>query len=321
MKLEDQTASELSLPTLEQSVRTPIGRKLKATMMSSVALALAAGKSPSRVASDLGISLARVGEHTENWVCATRCQPPKWLLQRRRSRPPVQSRVKVQAVPDSELDGLMTAVECEGCKRAIAAGDPRAILTAFIADYRQEEDLGHVPSMRSPKFFHYCFACAGANDIRIPSPWVVRANPEQLEQMRAAQAEFVIEETERAQRLESTVTTGDMRGFNSAMPTTPQRDDAMARSVTLSRSVDEISTLDSDVPVAVAWSGEADQRMKVLAFLNAPASRGMRDVMRKAARLWVDGNSQNEIARKLHQDQSTISRMISGAKKLAFARS
>jgi hypothetical protein len=66
--------------------------------------------------------------------------------------------------------------------------------------------------------------------------------------------------------------------------------------------------------------GEEKQRAKLLKFLNAPASQGMRPQMRQAGRHWAEGCSKGDVARKLNMDPSIIGRMINGALKMADAR-
>jgi len=66
-------------------------------------------------------------------------------------------------------------------------------------------------------------------------------------------------------------------------------------------------------------AGEAAQRAKMVLFLSAPASRGMSNDLRTAARMWAEGASQNEVARKLGKDQSTVSRRIKTAQVMANA--
>ena len=84
----------------------------------------------------------------------------------------------------------------------------------------------------------------------------------------------------------------------------------------------EANILSTDAPdrPLPELAGEAAQRARLASFLKAPSSRGMRSDMRTAARLWVEGASQSEVARKLGKDQSTVSRMIAGARKMAYAR-
>lgn len=66
-------------------------------------------------------------------------------------------------------------------------------------------------------------------------------------------------------------------------------------------------------------AGEASQRAHILKFLNDPRSMAMRSDMRDVARMWAEGASLNEVARKLGKDQSTISRIIQGARKMSYA--
>jgi DNA-binding CsgD family transcriptional regulator len=72
---------------------------------------------------------------------------------------------------------------------------------------------------------------------------------------------------------------------------------------------------------AVRQSGEEAQKMLLDKFLKDPKSRGMAAAVRTATKMWIDGASQNEIARKLGRDQATVSRMIAGARKRAYAQS
>jgi hypothetical protein len=74
-----------------------------------------------------------------------------------------------------------------------------------------------------------------------------------------------------------------------------------------------------DVPLTVR-TVESVRRETLENFLKNPSSRGaMMPTMRQAVTLYVDGNSQNEIARKIGKDQATVSRMIQGALKMAGA--
>jgi hypothetical protein len=66
--------------------------------------------------------------------------------------------------------------------------------------------------------------------------------------------------------------------------------------------------------------GEEKQRAKLLKFLNAPASQGMRPQMRQAGRHWAEGCSKGDVARKLNMDPSIVGRIINGALKMADAR-
>jgi len=66
-------------------------------------------------------------------------------------------------------------------------------------------------------------------------------------------------------------------------------------------------------------SGEDAQKEFLSGFLQQANSSGMRPEMRSAAKMWVEGASQTEIARKLGKDQSTICRMLSGARSMAYA--
>lgn len=66
--------------------------------------------------------------------------------------------------------------------------------------------------------------------------------------------------------------------------------------------------------------GGDDKNKKLAAFLNSRNSSSMRPDMRIAAQMSVmEGLSQNEIAKRMGKDQSTISRMIAGAFRMAYA--
>ena len=76
---------------------------------------------------------------------------------------------------------------------------------------------------------------------------------------------------------------------------------------------------DDPIHAGAFASGEDAQRAQLKTFLNDPRSRGMRPEMRSVARMWVDGLSGSEVARRLGKDQSTVSRTITAARNMAYA--
>ncbi|MGC2107207.1 MAG: hypothetical protein WA647_19075 [Candidatus Acidiferrum sp.] len=74
-----------------------------------------------------------------------------------------------------------------------------------------------------------------------------------------------------------------------------------------------------DVSIASATSSEIETRKVLDAFLKNPRSRGIRQEMRDAATWWLEGHSQNDIARKLKKNQATVCRMLTSAKQQAYA--
>jgi DNA-binding CsgD family transcriptional regulator len=157
-----------------------------------------------------------------------------------------------------------------------------------------------------------------------------------------AEAEAAAEPAQSDERLRQALASGDMRAFNAAMPTRPDRGDVMARAVPVSRVAAKIAA-GMDEPVATseiadqlfsndegwkkvaavhsAGSGEIAQRAKLVGYLNSLQSRGkMLPDEREAARMWTDGLSENEIARRQGVNQSTVHRRIDSAKKKANAK-
>jgi hypothetical protein len=175
--------------------------------------------------------------------------------------------------------------------------------------------------------------------FHIPNPWF-----ESEEQRRAAErfaekmeAEINREAAEHNAALSDAVAAGNMSEFNAAMPTTPSSGDVLARALPVSRvaaqrakasddPISESEIADNIFADETAWgkaaaaqspSGEDKQRSAMAEYLKSPNSRGMRTDARKAAKLWVEGVPQTEIAKKIRRDQSTVLRMIQASLKLA----
>jgi hypothetical protein len=74
-----------------------------------------------------------------------------------------------------------------------------------------------------------------------------------------------------------------------------------------------------EVPLNIRSVGSV-RRQTLRRYLSSPQSRGcMASTLRRVVRLYVDGDGQKEIARKIGKDQTTVSRMLQAALKLANA--
>jgi hypothetical protein len=140
--------------------------------------------------------------------------------------------------------------------------------------------------------------------------------------------------------LRATVPLGDLTHFNPVMPTKAPTNDVMAHAVPMSRvklkrvkpqmDAEEPSSSSEikegmfgdeerweKIEAARAYSHGDWGREKLREYLSSPRSRGMRPTMRAAARLWVKGESQTDISRRIGIDQSNVSRLIKAALRLA----
>ena len=189
-------------------------------------------------------------------------------------------------VPDRQSDRMGPA-KCARCGRLIASGQYRVVAT--LLEKPEDPKEGLPAEQGSSLLYIYCANCiAGIPVIEIENPW------------------------KRASALGGEPP--DPSG-NDAPRTTLPPEYAIGRGAGgpgMADAATEPSVLTKREPIS-------PQREKLSAYLNDTASRGMRGSMRIAAKQWVEGVSMSEIARKMNVDQSTVSRMINGALKLADA--
>jgi hypothetical protein len=223
----------------------------------------------------------------------------------------------------------MIETACSACGARLAAGQDRLVTAAleltdenddFSTDYRRngqtiERGGGRQESkVGRREFKHYCDDCAAKE------PEFLISNPVFVQTATAtAVSHAPPEKSEGLETLKSDLAAGDDRSFNETFPDCADSRDAMARSTGLVE-IGRRSGFGSDSLRADAQSGEAAQKARVLTFLKDPKSRGMRPEMRDASRMWAEGPmSRGEVARKLGKEQSTVSRWISVAQKMASA--
>jgi hypothetical protein len=233
---------------------------------------------------------------------------------------------------------------CGACGSRLAAGQDRLVIAAlelthkdddFTTDYRKsgvsiEEWHGEqVDVIGRRDFRHYCEKCS------VKEPEFLVSNPAFVQpESASATSQATQLEPEAPQTVKSDLAVGDERSFDEAFPelslhTTgssrldhlqrkAQNRDAMARSTGM-EEVGKRSGFGSSNLRVDPQSGEAAQRARMVLFLNDPASRGIRNDQRAAVRMWAQGDSQNEVARKLKIDQGTVSRWVKSAQVKANA--
>jgi hypothetical protein len=252
-----------------------------------------------------------------------------------------------------EREPWLAATTCRVCKTAIEQGMPRIMVAALefafdvVDDSPSSPQLSQAPivggsspgqgSLKMGRLTSYCNECAkGIDDFSISNPWSLRKRPDTQgvkgsASLETCGAEVKAKDAATHKTASESLAPGDTRRLNSAH-SVPQGSDLTARPAPLehvaAKSV-EVKACGQNPNAARAGNagmtgsaspGEEKQRAKLLKFLNAPASQGMRPQMRQAGRHWAEGFSQGDVARKLNMDPSTVARMINGALKMADAR-
>ena len=206
---------------------------------------------------------------------------------------------------------------------------------------------GERSSWRVGKLISYCNDCAqGINDFGISNPWSLGQSAaikpvNTSASLETRKTEMKVEAVATHKPVSIRLAHEDARGLKSTQ-LVPSGTDLMVRPVQTEHAAAKSSAGEPSVqalgttleiankPLAVhsgnagtagnSSPGEEKQRAKLLKFLNAPASQGMRPQMRQAGRHWAEGCSKGDVARKLNMDPSIIGRMINGALKMADAR-
>lgn len=204
--------------------------------------------------------------------------------------------------------------------------------------------VGEGSSWKVGKLISYCNGCAqGLDDFSISNPWSLRkrvvtkavngsASLETRVKAQAAAAPETVSEAPAHDDTREGHSTNSVHVKNdlTTLPVQMERVAAKSAAGKLSRQVLETTSEIANKPLAVhagnagtagnSSPGEEKQRAKLLKFLNAPASQGMRPQMRQAGRSWAEGCGKGDVARKLNMDPSIVGRMINGALKMADAR-
>lgn len=314
------------------------------------------GKDPKAIGESLGMTEASVLRDLEyvrrNWSLIFSPDGSGNAATRKVKCPSSTSRIK------------MLEAKCEGCGVLIPKGVERVVLAAFAVGYRtpdyddpddfddfDEDGDAYATGANLRSVGHYCDSCRTAKELCVHNPWRLHsdATPEQIDQslelMKKCEAEGLAESAAEGEDLNKAVAAGDMHAFNRKMPTTPKRNDVMARAVEFSQimirqegedpeakalETHEISdmlasTETPDRPSAYLHrgealaAGEASQRARVLAFLKCPASRGKFTTnKRNALRIWAEGASQMEAGRRCAIDQGNFSRIKNAALAMAY---
>jgi DNA-binding CsgD family transcriptional regulator len=333
--------AESSSPTLETALKTRLGRKLPRTMR-MIATRYAAGETPVQIARDMGIESELVNNYLRYVVSTLDCQPlPLNQVAAKKGAKAQKPLTDTNQLPREEL---FVEAKCEACGAFIRRAEGRIVIAAMELDYDSHE-YGYGVQLYLGRLHHYCPTCGvQPTQFCIPNPWFVTDEQRRAEEKwrEALMVEAAAEPAQSDERLRQALAGGDMRAFNAVMPTRPDRGDVMARAVPVSRVAAKIAA-GMDEPVATseiadqlfsndegwkkvaavhsAGSGEIAQRAKLVGYLNSLQSRGkMLPDEREAARMWTDGLSENEIARRQGVNQSTVHRRIDSAKKKANAK-
>jgi hypothetical protein len=244
-----------------------------------------------------------------------------------------------------EQEPWLVATTCEVCKTAIDQGTPRIMVAALKFAFDVDDDSpsssqlsqasiveGGSPAgqgrWKVGKLISYCNDCAeGIDDFPISNPWSLRKRTDTQPvngsaSLETCGAEMKAEAAATHKTVSESLALGDTRRLNSTHSVPPESDFlAGTCSSRAGRAVKTIAAHSGNAGTTGSASpGEEKQRAKLLKFLNAPASQGMRPQMRQAGRHWAEGFSQGDVARKLNMDPSTVARMINGALKMADAR-
>jgi len=192
--------------------------------------------------------------------------------------------------PKTAASWLAKAICCN-CSAEIADGEGRLVITA-LEIVNQFDDGGDAPYRKNGVLVPY--AAASVEEVRIPARELMHC----CEQCSSMVNEFIIRNPSFGQLAQRTAQTVSQDGAVEAT---------------------EGMLIDGGRLTPAPDSGEGAQKAQLDNFLKAPRSRGMDQTMRKAAKMWVDGESQSEIAKKLRKDQSSISRILKAARQQAYA--
>ena len=219
---------------------------------------------------------------------------------------------------------MMIKTNCASCGGQIERDDERVLLAVMPLRYVTTEVEDHKVRLDVDRAVHYCASCAHrVEEFRMPNPLFVSEEERsaRTKWFKEMEAEENAKDHKQDEELRKTLAEGDTHAFNAAFPTFQSPDDLRATAIPFADNVLSVGDADG-IPLGPGShaAGEFARRRKLLNFLNSPASRGMRSEIRKAARFWADGLSQQAIARKLNTDQSTVSRRIKSAQTMANAK-
>jgi hypothetical protein len=277
-----------SRPTLDVALDTDRGRFMPKTMRLA-ASRYVRGETPNQIASAMGIRVSLVRQYLGEVVRYLHCQPlslniPDRVEEERGSN------VRPEALTG---DQLMIEARCRACGRLIEENEGRALAAAMMLECHRDEDDGLdyaiVPKVGAA--LHYCDECTDKiEEFRIANPWFVPEEDRKVAADRTAQAlaRAEREATDQSKALSVALAAGDTSSFNSAMPTTADREDVMGHAMPMSRVASRLADADDDhwdkmAAAHASGSAEAVQREKLRGYLKSPGSRGMRPNMRQAA--------------------------------------
>lgn len=355
MKKKDEAANEAAieldsnLQSLEAALKTQLARRMP-PIMRMIAIKYANGETIRQIAGAVGYKESLVSSYLAEAVRLLRCRPIPDLERTDKS---TQSKLPGRdSSAEFSPNAMMVERECESCGATLANDDDRVLVAAMdlrIENSYDDHDLYEERiRLRVGEALHYCPACVlKVAEFRIRNPWHVPAELQREYEKLVSEldAEIEAEDVRRNASLSQRIAAGDMHAFNKAMPTAPSRRDVMATAEQISAVAERaLAQTDSSAdPRAVSdmadaimggehyfkalrpdgsrTSGEEAQRAKLLEYLNSPTSRGkILPSQRNTLRMWAEGATQSDVARKFHLNQGTISKQIRAALAAAYSK-
>jgi hypothetical protein len=223
----------------------------------------------------------------------------------------------VSATRSPRSGDWISQTSCSECGAKIPAGEDRIV--AAVLEFA-DDGVAFRPHVGAA--IYYCPDCGGKREeFRIRNPWP-RPNqtwpvPNTAEPMGVPTTDGERNSAATVEsRLARSVAAGNMQAFNASFPAAPLRTDALAHSESIgSREPCGIEAAGC-VPISLSSINHV-RKERLRSFINSPASRGMRREMREAARKWVNGMSQANVAKSMRLNQATISRMVNDALRMA----
>jgi hypothetical protein len=228
--------------------------------------------------------------------------------------PEVAAAEKTNA-PQLSADDLMAKTCCAKCKDTIEVNEYRVVVS--VHEMRLDFESGGIPHRSSTFLKSFCDTCsAEMTSLELPNFRKL------MIESHARDASESSPPSEDAFHHSVSGRGGEDNGESEEGENEPGLNHADKESIEFSDHVGPGQAAVKGTVPLVVQTVEAIRRDTLRKFLKDSKSRGtMKQTMRDAVALYVDGTSQSEIARKLKVDQGTVSRMIKGALQLAGAAS
>jgi len=212
----------------------------------------------------------------------------------------------------------MDKTQCSTCGSEITEEDERTLVLIVELSPEDSDDEGRtIPAgRRTSTTATYCDICKGKEPyFKINNPWYLlqsgRADPSSGPASEDASYRSV-QDKSLAARL---TPEGNEHDGDESLADTK---DAIYTAVPISNPRSKFHKISNPSPQAPSKIDvELRQKETLREFLGSPQSRGMRPQIRDAAKRWIAGGTQAEIAQAMGIDQSSVSRYIKIALDLA----